>query len=606
MLRRVFSCRFITASQYQGLCGGHCSNHSFKHLGLLYEVCGLKPSKIIVQHHWQPTAPFCSSITQQPIQTSMEDKLGVNEVSEGQAKVVLPSSVFYNPVQEYNRDLTIAIISEVSAESFHRSNNKPADSQALEQKQPQAGKYYENGISIFEGLAASGLRSVRFGLEIPGVREVIANDFDKNAVAFIERNIEKNEISHLVKARHGDAAMGMYEHRQESDQFDVIDLDPYGSPSIFLDSAVQAVKDGGLLCVTCTDAAVLCGNAPEKCSANYGAMSLRSKFCHEMAVRIILQCIDSHANRYSRYIVPLVSLSIDFYFRVFVRVHTGQKQVKHSVAKRSMVFECVGCGAHMIQPIAEVIPTKGEGNFKFMPGSGPVVPQKCQHCHHQHRIGGPIWSAPIHDHDFIRRVIARVQSSGHSFHTADRIIGMLNVALEELPDVPLYYVLDAVCGVLHCTPPSMKVFRSALLNGGYRVSLSHAAKNSYKTDAPIGFVWDIMRAWVKNNPVSSRRLTEGSIVKTILDQQQTYEVSFQEHADANPQSREKGLLRWQTNPEPYWGPKARAKRGHSVDLVAKQASNQGKTKKSKVGDISEANSEHTMDDSAEESRNSCS
>ena len=35
--------------------------------------------------------------------------------------------------------------------------------------------------------------------------------------------------------------------------------------------------------------------------------------------RILLQCLESHANRYGRYIQPLLSLSIDFYCRVFVR-----------------------------------------------------------------------------------------------------------------------------------------------------------------------------------------------------------------------------------------------------------------------------------------------
>jgi tRNA G26 N,N-dimethylase Trm1 len=43
----------------------------------------------------------------------------------------------------------------------------------------------------------------------------------------------------------------MYGHRG-GNRFDVVDLDPFGSSAVFLDSAVQAVGDGGLLCVTCT------------------------------------------------------------------------------------------------------------------------------------------------------------------------------------------------------------------------------------------------------------------------------------------------------------------------------------------------------------------
>ena len=55
----------------------------------------------------------------------------------------------------------------------------------------------------------------------------------------------------------------MYQHRKE--QVDAIDLDPYGTAAPFIDGAVQAVKDGGLLCVTCTDLAVLAtNNYPEK------------------------------------------------------------------------------------------------------------------------------------------------------------------------------------------------------------------------------------------------------------------------------------------------------------------------------------------------------
>jgi len=57
----------------------------------------------------------------------------------------------------------------------------------------------------------------------------------------------------------------MFNHRQEKARVDVVDLDPYGTAAPFIDTAVQAVKDEGLLCVTCTDLAVLATtNFPEK------------------------------------------------------------------------------------------------------------------------------------------------------------------------------------------------------------------------------------------------------------------------------------------------------------------------------------------------------
>lgn len=48
-----------------------------------------------------------------------------------------------------------------------------------------------------------------------------------------------------------------------------VDLDPYGSPSVFLDSAVQSVADGGILMCTATDMAVLCGGNGEVCYSKY-------------------------------------------------------------------------------------------------------------------------------------------------------------------------------------------------------------------------------------------------------------------------------------------------------------------------------------------------
>ena len=37
----------------------------------------------------------------------------------------------------------------------------------------------------------------------------------------------------------------MYNHREEKNRVDVVDLDPYGTAAPFIDAAVQCVKDEG-------------------------------------------------------------------------------------------------------------------------------------------------------------------------------------------------------------------------------------------------------------------------------------------------------------------------------------------------------------------------
>jgi tRNA (guanine26-N2/guanine27-N2)-dimethyltransferase len=45
---------------------------------------------------------------------------------------------------------------------------------------------------------------------------------------------------------------------------------------------------------------------------------------------------------------------------------------------------------------------------------------------------------------------------------------MLTQAADELPDAPLYYNLHDLCKTLKCTPPKTELFRSAIINAGYR------------------------------------------------------------------------------------------------------------------------------------------
>lgn len=64
---------------------------------------------------------------------------------------------------------------------------------------------FQKGLRVLEGLAASGLRSVRFALEVPGLRSITANDFSAKAAALIGRNAQHNGVGHLLQASCKDA-----------------------------------------------------------------------------------------------------------------------------------------------------------------------------------------------------------------------------------------------------------------------------------------------------------------------------------------------------------------------------------------------------------------
>lgn len=68
------------------------------------------------------------------------------------------------------------------------------------------------------------------------------------------------------------------------------------------------------------------------------------------ALRIVLNCIESIANRYQRFIEPLISISVDFYVRLFVRIKTSAEQAKKTSLKRSHVLYCEQCFSYYIHP----------------------------------------------------------------------------------------------------------------------------------------------------------------------------------------------------------------------------------------------------------------
>ncbi|KAI7884382.1 N2,N2-dimethylguanosine tRNA methyltransferase [Lichtheimia hyalospora FSU 10163] len=489
-------------------------------------------------------------------------------VTEGKATILFPkgNEVFYNPVQEFNRDMSVAAIRTWSemflGEKRARIEKKVANSKDEKQRKESEERLKNHintqSFTILEALAASGLRSIRYAKEIPYLKQVTANDLEAEAVESIKRNMKHNDLSEeLLRPNQGDAMQVMYSAIGHGQKYDVVDLDPYGSAAPFIDGAVQAVSEGGLLCVTCTDLAILTGSMhPETCFGKYNGMPLKGMFPHEMALRLVLNTLQTSAGRYRRYIVPLMSCSIDFYLRVFVRVFTSPAEVKKAASKTAVMYECSGCHAYSVQPLGK-IDKRENGQDRYTPGTGPPVNALCDSCNSIHHVGGPAWGAALHDQDFVKKMLEHVKANESNYGTHQRMKGMLTVISEEV-DAPLYWTIQRLTGTLHCNSPPLVDIFSAILNAGYKVSTSHCGPGTLKTNAPSHVVWDVFRTWIKDHPVVMENIPENSPARAILKQEPTTQISFARHKDAYPESRSIKIARYPQNPAPNWGPKARA------------------------------------------------
>lgn len=146
---------------------------------------------------------------------NVEKLIDQNNIKEGSAEILTQGHVFYNPVQEFNRDISTAVITtfsklfedEIKKERSKRKHFKVKAEENTLLPVVTTTEEENNGgfLRILEALSASGLRSVRYAKEIPGVKEIIANDLSKQAVESIKLNAKHNKVEHLVKPNHQDA-----------------------------------------------------------------------------------------------------------------------------------------------------------------------------------------------------------------------------------------------------------------------------------------------------------------------------------------------------------------------------------------------------------------
>lgn len=508
------------------------------------------------------------------------------ELREGDATALYRKPhVFYNPAQVVNRDLSVLLLRWLTRQPPFLTPGQP-----------------QRQLRVLEALSATGLRSVRYFKEVDHVANVTANDNDQNAVRTITLNVKHNGLNlQQVTPSHADANTLMACSKQPSTQFDVVDLDPYGSAAPFLESAVQSVAHGGLLAVTCTDLAVLCGNSPEICFARYSSTPLKGAAAHEMAVRIVLAAIQTAANRHGKAVVPVLCVKIDFYVRLFVRVLHSRQLAQRTACNMSFVLQCADCATHRFQPLGRAKQFATGSNNKRRraddPDASKAQPQSpaaqthhkfysalasahlshtCSVCQGKMLVGGPIWNGALIGEGVAESLLSEIDSGVGNFKARERVSAIVRLLDEEVC-TPLFLHLPSMCKALQVSPPPAAAVRHFLAQKGYQVSQSHTDPQAIKTDADPQLVWDVLRVWARKQArggsttgtsAKKRKAAGGAdrpaVAQRIMEKEgclvEEDEIDFSVKRDKfvrRGQSIDKGV-RFPLNPEPNWGPKARA------------------------------------------------
>jgi tRNA (guanine26-N2/guanine27-N2)-dimethyltransferase len=351
------------------------------------------------------------------------------EILEGKSKIFVfkckqtnkgPSAKekvpFYNTSMELNRDLSVVFCQWL----VNSSKSK---------------------LNLCDGLAASGIRGIRIANEVEGSFYVTINDWNKAAFNLINKNIKENKLIN-VESKNNNLNTLLSEKR-----FDYIDIDPFGSPIYFIDSAIRSIKSYGIIACTATDTATLCGTYPSVCFRRYSANPFHSTVMKEVGLRILLGSICKEACKYDKGIKPILSFSTDHYFRTYIQIIKGIDRANESVKNYTI-----------IKP--GMINASEINNEEI----------------------GPLWIGKLSS----KREIGEFRTIlfEKKLNTKNSIWKLLDT-LEEEADSPLFfYTTNKLASILKKSPPKIKTLFNNLKNKGYFVSKTHFYDNGFKTDAP--------------------------------------------------------------------------------------------------------------------------
>ena len=388
----------------------------------------------------------------------------IETITEGEVKVVVPklsdykkkpqdyapskAPVFYNPTMDLNRDLAV-----IALQTFQ--------------------KLLGREISVSEPMTGCGLRGARFAVEVTGVQQVSLNDIKPTSVRLARLNAELNGVTDRVLVFNEDANLFLSRNGAPRTRFDYVDVDPFGTPVPYMDSALRALRNRGLIALTATDMAPLCGVHPRACIRKYGGQPLRTEYCHELAIRLLVGCLTMMAAKHEIGVEVLFSHSIDHYIRAYASVRYGAKVADKSVKQMGYILHCFSCF-----------------HRETISGIASFLKPVCPTCDSKLSVAGPLWLGRIVDKEFCSMMVKDAEL--RIFRQQKKLQKILSLIQNEAEAPITYYMVDKICDKLNLPVPPQKSVLDKLRADGFQAVPTHFNSRGFRTDAPANTIREII------------------------------------------------------------------------------------------------------------------
>lgn len=375
----------------------------------------------------------------------------VSEIKEGKTSLLVPSSAlsqsvppknpaFFNPNAKWNRDISMLVYKVYTSSSKNKT--------------------------LADSICGVGARGLRASVEVPQIETIYFNDLNPIAIEFAKESAKLNQVQDKCIFKTNEVCKFLNFEEREIRRFDIVDLDPFGSPSPYVDCVLRSVSNGGLISITATDTAVLCGVYPSVCYRKYYGFPIRSEYSNEIGVRLLVSFIALNATRFDLSVVPYFCHSNLHYLRVYLKIIFSSSLANTVSSKIGFIKHCQKCKSRRVEKIRE----------------HNLV---CDLCGAKCIMAGPLWIDSIFDSDFVNSMLNELKNSENSTsprNDHNRLLKMMQICTSELP-IPAYFETDSIASSAKKSSISLDKVISTLASNGFQSSKTTMNEKGFKTNA---------------------------------------------------------------------------------------------------------------------------